>query len=371
MRPDMPVLRIRRMTGSMSGKRERQTARLLVAAVMVLVVLVGGVWLYRLLSPSTEHSNLPGEALGKAIPEGRLSDLVWHKDHVYFFREAKMIDSTRELWRTEPGGIAEKLELSTSGCVVDYYLALAEWSTGELVLARECAEDSIEVVKVRPDNLNLERIALIQGDPVPISGIAKVGNMIIVGKDGSLCSGVARIDGDNFRPIAPLTTSGGPLDLGASFLKRNGECVDSPLGGFVTSTGGTVGFLASTAAIGTAADQRAGAKWTAYRTAADWVKAEGLADGFEEPTQMAGLGDCGLLVAAERAGSKGIWLVGWDGRTERVLDGRYADFAVQAGSGAMAVVGGDDEDSLRLIQQPFKDEPSCRVDASRSPGSLP
>lgn len=335
-----------------SGPR-RRVVRLIAAVLAAIAMLVGGGYLLRVLEPS-------GESMG-SMPEGLVSNPVWHGDYVYFLHEAVHIDAAKELWRIKPGGKAEPVTVANPTCPSGHYLALAERPGRDLALVMEC-NDSIQVVRMRTDTLDTEPIALVSGDPEEMPAVARiawVGDRIMVSEDGYRCGGVGLIDGTSFMPVPTLLTRDGPLDLGIGLKRAVGECAELPVGGFVTPIAQSVAFLASRDAVGRAGDKRDDARWSIYRTTINWDIGELVVDGFEDPSQMVPLNGCGLLVAAQRGGSDGIWLVGPDGRTEQVLSGEFSDFAVQGDGEALAIVDGSGY-ALRLVRQPLKEKAVCR-----------
>jgi hypothetical protein len=338
----------------MIDKLRGRVPRFLTVIIAGMVALACGVYFGVSLLP-------PGERLG-GVPDGYLSHLVWHQGYLYFLREAAYIDAMTELWRVKPGGKAERVSGQEDQMCSPYgYTALAERPDGKLALVQEC-DRATEILTVSLDPLTVERVAEIpdkQGEKHVLRRITWVGDVLFASRDG-LCGSIARIDGGTLTPVPPLETMDGPLDVGSGFLPDSFECPPFPVGGFVTPVGDVAVFLAPREQIGRSYEERHDVEYVLYRTTAEWRSGTRIADGFDDPERMAAVDDCGLLIAAERGWSNGIWFVGADGQLERVLRGRYGDFAVQPGGDVMAVLGSDgDADSLRLVRHPFEGKEMC------------
>jgi hypothetical protein len=335
-------------------KSRRRSSLLAVLIVAAVVTTVGGAYLRPFLHGS-------GEALG-AVPEGYLSNLVWHGDYLYVVREPLYSSAgANELWQMKLKGKAERVPVG-GACSGGPITALAAQVPGRLTLARECGA-SREIAELDLDTLHLTRVALLEGmDGVlpPVNRIAWAADGLLVSGDGYKCSGIGRIEPNGVVPVRSPLADGRALDVGLPYERQRGACRDLPLGGFVTRVGGSVSFLASPASVGVEPGKRDNSEWQLYRTTNEWGMAQRLSVGFKRPTKTAAFGDCGVLVAAHLR-SAGIWLVRLTGaQPELVLEGEFSDFAVEPSTGTVAVLGRNARaDSLRLVPHGLERVPPC------------
>jgi hypothetical protein len=335
-------------------KSRRRSALLAVLIVVTVATTVGGTYLRPFLRGT-------GEAFG-ALPDGYLSNLIWHGDYLYFVREPPYSSAgANELWQMKPKGKAERVPFG-GACAGSPITALAAQVPGQLTLARECGA-SREIAELDLNTLRLTRVALLKGmDGVlpPVNRIAWAADGLLVSGDGFECSGIGRIEPNGVVPVRSPIVDGRALDVGLPYERRRGACRDLPLGGFVTRVGGSVSFLASPASVGVEPGKRDNSEWQLYRTTNEWGRAQRLSVGFKRPTKTAAFGDCGVLVAAHLR-SAGIWLVRLTGaHAELILEGEFSDFAVEPSTGTMAVLGRNAQaDSLRLVPHSLDHAAAC------------
>jgi hypothetical protein len=311
-----------------------------VALATLVAMGFGGLWVYRTVMP-------PGESFG-SVPEGVLSDLVWHGEHLYFLHGSRYgSGESRELWRMRPGEKAVRVPVGDD-CPIGEFTAVAPGGDG-LILAITCEVSFDRVVTVDVDGSRSRLVAGMRGRegyPAPIDQILWMEGDVYASWDGSVCSGIGRVTDRGVVPVPPVTVDGVALDVGRSPERARMNCRDLPLGGFLTDTGDALAVLASPSSIG-----REDIDWSVYRTTRDWGSTTRLAGGFREPVRMHAYGERGLLVAATRS-DPGIWLVPDSGRAvEQVLEGRFADFAVDPSGEFLAVLGQSGHSgSLRLVR---------------------
>lgn len=308
----------------------------------------------------------PLAGTGLDAPAGDLSWPVWLPDgSIYVVRQDADPGREPEVWRTRPGGRAERVDLPPErGCRITRYDALhklpdGRLGVGQLCLTEDPAKDWFAVVAYNPADGSVQRLAMLGRVPASTvtwtagvtAGYAAVTSAICAGLGPLTRDGVGRFPG-------PLTIDGRTWRVEEEFFVEGDEdCAargraDLP----AALPDNRLAFFASPESQGRSGRSRLDVRWQLYVWQPPNGTPQRVAEGFQSPLAMEATPDGRYAIAAARhAGQPGLWRVDLgSGDVQRLVQGSVLGLSLAPDARRVVIaVRPDDEDidhvELRLV----------------------
>jgi hypothetical protein len=304
-------------------------------AVMALLAIAGCGWPAQQRDPA----ELPGTVLD--VPEGAYFSPVWLADGwIYVLRSDPSYGPNSEIWRTRPGGKAERVNLpAESGCQRTTYRNLQALPDGRLGAGRWCAmedprKDFYDLIAFDPSTAKTERLVVLGGTPASDVAWAPGLQEGYVSHGTGICMGIAGLSRAGAQRLAdPVTFDGHTWVVDFTWFRDPGaECTNDGRVGrqLLRKDGKSLVLFASPTSQGKQGTARLSEPWNIYRWTPGAGEPVSVVKGLGDPLGAAlAPDDRSVLVATRWRARYGVWQVDLQsGDISQVAEGRVVDVAV-------------------------------------------
>lgn len=296
-----------------------------------------------------DPAELPGTVLD--LPDGAYASPVWLADGwIYVMRADPNHGPNREVWRTRPGGKAERVDVPAEpGCQRTTYRNLQALPDGRLGAGRWCAmedprQDFYDLIAFDPSTAKTEHLARLGGTPASDVAWAPGLQEGYVSHGTGICAGIARLTRAGAQRLAdPVTFDGHTWVVDFTWFRDPAqECTNDGRvqRQLLRKDGKSLVLFASPTSQGKKGMARTNEPWNLYR----WTPGAGepvpVVKGLGDPLGIAlAPDDRSILVATRWRARYGIWRVDLQsGDMKQVTEGRSVGLAVSPDGRQLAAV---------------------------------
>jgi hypothetical protein len=280
-----------------------------------------------------QSAGLPGTVLD--VPDGAYSTPVWLADGwIYVLRSDPSHGPNNEVWRTRPGGKAERVNLpAESGCQRTTYRNLQALPDGRLGAGRWCGmedprQDSYNLIAFDPSTAKTERLAALGNTPATDVAWEPGLQEGYVSHGTGFCAGIARLSRAGAQRLGdPVTFDGHSWVVDFTWFRDPAmQCTaDGRVQGqILRKDGKSLVLFASPTSQGKEGTARLNEPWNLYRWTPGAGEPVSVVKGLGNPLGAAlAPDDQSVFVATRWRARDGVWRVDLQsGDINQVAQGR-------------------------------------------------